>query len=60
MVKSFLYIEVRQFYFIFSVEKIVYSINSYFISLAGRAGYKVDKKVWNVEHVIEFKYIIAL
>ena len=35
----------RQFYFIFSTEKIVCGINSYPISLAGRAGYKVNKKV---------------
>jgi hypothetical protein len=34
-----------QFYFIFNTEKTVYNINSYPISLAGRAGYKIDKEV---------------
>ena len=50
----------RQFYFIPSAQKTVYSINSYPISLVGRARYKVNKEVQNVEHVAEFKYVIAL
>ena len=42
------------------MEKAVYSINSYSISLAGRARYKVNKEVQNIEYIIESKHIIAL
>ena len=49
----------RQFYFIFNTEKTVCSINSYPISLAGRAGYKINKEVWNIEDITEFKHITA-
>ena len=37
-----------------------YSINSYFISLAGGARYKVNKKVQNIKYIAEFKYIIDI